>query len=42
MAGKLGKTVMRAGVGKAGAKKLSQGGSKYACGGKIKKLGKSK
>ena len=37
MAGKLGKTVMRAGVGKSGAKKLACGGKKYATGGKMKK-----
>lgn len=37
MAGKLGKTMMRAGVGKGGANKLACGGKKYACGGKMKK-----
>lgn len=37
MAGKLGKTMMRAGVGKDGANKLACGGKKYACGGKMKK-----
>ena len=37
MVGKLGKTVMRAGVGKSGANKLACGGKKYATGGKMKK-----
>ena len=37
MAGKLGKTMMRAGVGKGGANKLACGGKKYASGGKMKK-----
>jgi hypothetical protein len=37
MAGKLGKTMMRAGVGKGGARKLACGGKKYANGGNLKK-----
>lgn len=37
MAGKLGALVPRAGVGKAGARKLACGGKKYATGGKMKK-----
>ena len=37
MAGKLGATMMRAGVGKAGARKLACGGKKYATGGQMKK-----
>lgn len=37
MAGKLGSLVPRAGVGKAGARKLACGGKKYATGGKMKK-----
>ena len=37
MASKLGKTMMRAGVGKSGANKLAGGGKKYATGGKMKK-----
>ena len=37
MAGKLGSTMTRAGVGKSGARKLACGGKKYACGGKMKK-----
>ena len=37
MACKLGSTMMRAGVGKAGARKLACGGKKYATGGKMKK-----
>lgn len=37
MAGKLGKTMMRAGVGKGGARKLACGGKKYASGGNLKK-----
>lgn len=42
MPGKLGKTMMRAGVGKGGARKLACGGKKYALGGKIKKTGNKK
>ena len=37
MAGKLGKTMMRAGVGKSGANKLACGSKKYATGGNMKK-----
>ena len=37
MAGKLGATMPRAGVGKAGARKLACGGKKYAAGVKMKK-----
>ena len=37
MASKLGKTMMRAGVGKSGGNKLACGGKKYATGGKMKK-----
>lgn len=37
MVGKLGSTMPRAGVGKAGARKLACGGKKYATGGKMKK-----
>lgn len=37
MAGKLGATMLRAGVSKAGARKLACGGKKYATGGKMKK-----
>ena len=37
MSGKLGKTVMRAGVSKSGDNKLACGGKKYATGGKMKK-----
>ena len=37
MAGKLGLSMPRAGVGKAGARKLACGGKKYATGGKMKK-----
>lgn len=37
MAGKLSATMPRAGVGKAGARKLACGGKKYATGGKMKK-----
>ena len=39
MAGKLGSTMPRAGVGKAGARKLACGSKKYATGGKMKKSG---
>ena len=42
MAGKLGSTMMRAGIGKAGARKLACGGKKYATGGKMKQCGKKK
>ena len=35
MAGKLGSTMPRAGVGKAGVRKLACGGKKYATGGKM-------
>lgn len=35
MAGRLGATMPRAGVGKAGARKLACGGKKYATGGKV-------
>ena len=42
MAGKLGKTMMRAGVRKGGANKLGCGGKKYATGGKMKKSGGKK
>ena len=37
MAGKLGNTMMRAGVGTSGDNKLACGGKKYATGGKMKK-----
>lgn len=37
MAGKLGATMPRAGVSKAGARKLACGGKKYVTGGKMKK-----
>lgn len=37
MAGKLGATMPRAGVGKAEARKFACGGKKYATGGKMKK-----
>lgn len=37
MAGKLGATMPRAEVSKAGARKLACGGKKYATGGKMKK-----
>ena len=42
MAGKLGKTMMRAGIGKGGANKLACGGKKYSTGGKMKKSGGKK
>lgn len=42
MPGKLGKTMMRAGVGKGGARKLACGGKKYALGGKVKTSVKKK
>ena len=42
MAGKLGNTMMRAGVGKGGSNKLACGGKKYATGGKMKKSGGKK
>ena len=37
MAGKLGSTMPRAGVGKSGARKLAKKKKKYATGGKMKK-----
>lgn len=42
MPGKLGKTMMRAGVGKGGARKLACGGKKYSYGGKVKNSVKKK
>ena len=42
MAGKLGSTMPRAGVGKSGSRKLACGGKKYATGGKMKKSGGKK
>ena len=42
MAGKLGSTMPRAGVGKSGERKLACGGKKYATGGKMKTSGGKK